>query len=478
MSARTTTTIRGTGNDDQINLAQDIEAEHLVVSASGGDDVVAIHGADTGTYGPGHIDPTPRLYGTTNSFLGGRGFDDLLLDDGHPSFGADLVEADFSLGRLQGLNLDVGGTGESAPLFDVTFRGFERLVANVRGVLGVRGRDADDTVQLIWTPEFFDFHGGGGIDRLELHEIAVAPGLIGLTRGELLATWTLTRDSDRLVKAFDTESGELVAVLRSVEEIRVITNRNTGATKLIPTDDFVTFDLDGTDRGDSINGSDFADVIKGRQGVDVINGFGGHDAISGGSGADRITGGRGDDEIDGQRQNDRIDGGSGNDRLMGNDGRDRLAGGAGHDQLDGGDGGDHLAGGDGDDTLNGKADNDILHGQAGADLLVGGGGDDRLVGGRGKDVLDGKAGSDTFVFGGNFGQDRILAFVIARNSADHDVLEFVAGNGEASSMAEFKAAATQIGTTIYYDMDADGLNTLTIEKTYLGGLTEDDFSFV
>ncbi|SNT04691.1 calcium-binding protein [Tropicimonas sediminicola] len=472
------TVINGTRGNDQINLAQDIETDRLVVKAGAGNDVVALHGADTGSQRAGNVDPTPRIYGDSNIFRGGSGVDDLLLDDGDPVYGAERVVADLGRGWLRGLDLDVGGTGRNGTIYDVSFQGFERLVVNVRGTLDVRGSATDDTVQLIWTPAFFSFDGGDGTDVLELQEIARAPGLIGLTRGELLATWTLTRDSDRFIKAFDTETGALIAELQSVEEIRVIANRNTGSTKRLSIEEFVTYDLDGTARGDSINGSNFADVIDGRGRADVINGFGGADRINGGLGADRIEGGSGDDRIEGDGQNDSLTGGRGRDVILGGDGKDRIDGGRDADTLRGGAGNDALSGQGGADLLFGGAGNDDLDGGAGNDRLVGGGGDDRLTGGKGNDVLDGRAGADTFVFGGDFGNDRIVTFTIARNAANHDVLEFVTGTGEAGSLAEFKAASTQIGNTIHYDMGGDGQNTLTIERTYLGGLTEEDVSFV
>ncbi|MFD0982099.1 calcium-binding protein [Tropicimonas aquimaris] len=463
------TVINGTRGNDQINLAQDIETDRLVVKAGAGNDVVALHGADTGSHRAGNVDPTPRIYGDSNIFRGGSGFDDLILDDGDPVYGAERVVADLGRGRLRGLDLDIGGTGRNGTIYDASFQGFERLVVNVRGTLDVRGSAADDTVQLIWTPSVFSFDGGGGTDVLEMHEIAKVPGLIGLTRGELLATWTLTRDSDRLIKAFDTDTGALVAELQSVEEIRIITNRNTGSTKRLSIDDLVAYDLDGTARGDSINGSNFADVIDGRGRVDVINGFGGADRINGGLGSDRIDGGGGDDRIEGDAQNDRLSGGGGKDVVLGGDGRDSLEGGRGADTL---------KGGEDNDDLDGGAGKDRLLGGAGKDRLLGGSGNDRLSGGTGDDILDGGAGADTFVFKDDFGNDRIVNFTIARNAANHDVLEFVIQTGEARSLAEFKAASTQIGNSIYYDMSGDGQNTLTIERTYLGGLTEDDINFV
>jgi hypothetical protein len=71
---------------------------------------------------------------------------------------------------------------------------------------------------------------------------------------------------------------------------------------------------------------------------------------------------------------------------------------------------DHLVGGDGDDALFGRTGDDLLQGGAGRDALDGATGDDTLDGGTGDDVLMGGLGADVYVFGPDFGNDRVRGF--------------------------------------------------------------------
>jgi Ca2+-binding RTX toxin-like protein len=72
--------------------------------------------------------------------------------------------------------------------------------------------------------------------------------------------------------------------------------------------------------------------------------------------------------------------------------------------------GNELYGRLGDDSLSGLAGNDKLYGNRGNDTLNGGAGKDTLNGGEGDDRLIGGRKVDTFVFGNNFGDDRIVDF--------------------------------------------------------------------
>ncbi|MFC5067310.1 ExeM/NucH family extracellular endonuclease [Flaviflagellibacter deserti] len=122
---------------------------------------------------------------------------------------------------------------------------------------------------------------------------------------------------------------------------------------------------------------------------------------NGGAGSDTIVGGLGDDVISG---------GGGNDALRGHAGDDELRGDLGHDELNGGSGDDFLSGGAGDDQFFGGSGDDILLGGMRNDVLNGGDGDDVLVGGGNNDVMSGGEGADTFIFGPEFGRDRIVDF--------------------------------------------------------------------
>ena len=184
----------------------------------------------------------------------------------------------------------------------------------------------------------------------------------------------------------------------------------------------VNFDLDETDRLQSINGDGANNVIDGHYWGDSISGGAGNDIISagasddvvaGGNGEDDIDGGEGDDMLLGGAQDDQISGGLGNDNLAGEDGNDLLLGERGDDTLDGGLGADTLRGNAGLDALSGGLGNDILQGGNGNDELFGGDDQDRLNGGLGEDLLDGGSGADVLsggdggdTMGGGAGNDR------------------------------------------------------------------------
>ncbi|WP_282096737.1 calcium-binding protein [Epibacterium ulvae] len=164
----------------------------------------------------------------------------------------------------------------------------------------------------------------------------------------------------------------------------------------------------------------------------------------------------------------------------GTQGRNRLIGGAGNDQIRSLSGRDRLNGGNGDDNLNGGRGNDIVLGGVGEDTVVGGNGNDRLrgqdgddliIGGRGRDLLWGGDGNDTFLFNGNWGQDRVKDFDIGTDTL------LIRGANEASDFASFQDAAQQVGDNIVYDASDDGRNVIVIENTDLNDLSVDDFLF-
>ena len=67
-----------------------------------------------------------------------------------------------------------------------------------------------------------------------------------------------------------------------------------------------------------------------------------------------------------------------------------------------------VEGDDGDNQLHGSQFRERLNGYDGDDDLYGGGGSDILNGGRGNDRLNGGLGADTYVFGRDFGKDKII----------------------------------------------------------------------
>lgn len=164
------------------------------------------------------------------------------------------------------------------------------------------------------------------------------------------------------------------------------------------------------------------DTIYGDAGNDQVGGAGGNDALWGGAGNDSLYGDSGDDTLGGGDDADEIWGGGDDDLIFGDAGNDTLGGGTGHDTAWGGSGDDVFYGYDGNDVLSGDAGNDTLWGGEGNDSLLGGadtdllygsGGNDTLSGQWGNDTLSGGSGADVFVYGTNFGNDRIGDFSFA-----------------------------------------------------------------
>jgi len=239
-------------------------------------------------------------------------------------------------------------------------------------------------------------------------------------------------------------------------------------------DDF----MNGQGGDDTLNGGDGVDTIFGASGNDVVNGGAGNDSINGNGGDDTIDGGTGSDDLNGAVGFDVINGGDGadiisggnqNDTLSGDAGNDIVNGDAGNDVVNGGTGNDTLIGASGADILNGDAGNDNLSGNSGGDDLFGGDGDDILNGGGGNDDLNGGAGADTFVANLGFRTDRIQDFEDGIDQIDFS------GNSLANDFAQVLASATQFGTNVRIDLNAN--NALIIEGFNLADLDATDFIF-
>lgn len=170
---------------------------------------------------------------------------------------------------------------------------------------------------------------------------------------------------------------------------------------------FVNFDLDETDRlqtisgaegiDDTLIGNDWGDLILGGSGDDDISAGGSDDVVDASNGEDNVDGGNGADSLFGGIGDDVMTGGTGNDELDGGLDNDNLLGQSGNDDLFGDDGNDTLIGGSGIDTLIGEDGDDMLSGNAGDDSLLGGSGNDTLNGGAGADFMEGGADSDVYI---------------------------------------------------------------------------------
>jgi Ca2+-binding RTX toxin-like protein len=234
--------------------------------------------------------------------------------------------------------------------------------------------------------------------------------------------------------------------------------------------------LDGGRDGDFLRGGTGNDILNagsgddnanGDEGNDIVNMGAGNDWASGGSGNDIVNGGDGDDILLGKEGNDIVNGGAGNDEIFGGDGNDIVNGDSGNDKV---------YGGAGEDIVNGGTGNDELHGEDGNDQLAGGTGADTLEGGAGNDRMDGGSGPDTFVFGADFGSDRITGFD-ANPTGGQDLID-LSDFGFVEADFALNVAITDIGadTLVTIGGEADQVIRLVgIGNSAL--ITADDFIF-
>ncbi len=106
---------------------------------------------------------------------------------------------------------------------------------------------------------------------------------------------------------------------------------------------------------------------------------------------------------------------------------------------------------------------DWLFGLDGNDQLIGGKGNDVLVGGAGNDLLKGGAGTNTFLFTGNFGQDRIVDYKTT------DKLVFIGAEGVGEHYSLQDHAQTLGNDTVL----SFGNSSVTLVGVGLGNLSAD-----
>ncbi|MGS2872637.1 peroxidase family protein [Enterobacter huaxiensis] len=290
----------------------------------------------------------------------------------------------------------------------------------------------------------------------------------------------------------------------------------------------------GNNQANTLVGTAWNDVLLGEGGNDTLLGQAGDDTLNGGAGNDSLDGGRGLDTLLGEAGNDRLDGGEDADNMAGGvgddtyivdnvgdvvteaanagtdivqtslatytmtenvevltftgagnftgtgnslantitggTGNDRLFGMGGNDQLRGGIGNDTLDGGDGNDNLEGANGNDALVGGAGDDVLSGGVGIDVLTGGAGNDTLDSGTGDDRFVFGSDFGRDRITTFDSDARGGQ-DLLDISAFGIAAGNFAS-RVAITSVGGDATITIDN---NVITLAGVAVNNVNVSDF---
>jgi Ca2+-binding RTX toxin-like protein len=256
-----------------------------------------------------------------------------------------------------------------------------------------------------------------------------------------------------------------------------------------------------------VQGSDLRDVVIANggdttgPGTPVSKSFllmGGDDVFvgSGGTaGVEQVFAGDGDDTIYtygsvdlilGERGNDYIESGAGNDIVRGGRGADNILAGAGRDNVSGGRGSDTAILGAGNDTYfetdkPGKSGSDRVFGALGndkirtgssADVIKGGPGRDIINGGSGNDQLTGGPGADTFVFGKNFGKDKIFDFGTGGDILKFDDAIWSADHGTLNQVQLISQFATVSDGNVVFDFGGgDRLTLIGVASTI--GLSDD-----
>ncbi|NMY16249.1 heme peroxidase [Pseudomonas sp. WS 5019] len=421
-----------------------------------------------------------------DSMAGGAGNDTYVVDSTADVVtevaggGSDTVRttlASYTLGaNVENLTKINGGafTGTGNTLANIIIGG-----AAADALMGLAGND--------------NLQGGAGNDLLD-----GGTGVDSMSGGTGNDTYVVDNAGDVVIEAVNGGTDTVRTTLASYTlgaNVENLTKTNGG-------------DFAGTGNGldNIIIGGSGNDTLAGGMGNDRLEGGTGDDLLNGGTGVDTMTGGSGNDiylvdqagdvvveaansgtdqvrsssssftlganienlfqtanvaavltgnglanDIRGSNLNDTLNGQGGNDILRGNDGSDNLNGGAGTDQL---------LGGNGNDQLFGDGDNDILDGGAGNDILNGGVGNDRVTGGAGNDTMTGGTGNDIFVFGPNFGNDRITDFD-ANPAGGQDLLNIAALGITAATFAARVSIADAGADTLVTVNGADG-GTITL----------------
>jgi len=133
-----------------------------------------------------------------------------------------------------------------------------------------------------------------------------------------------------------------------------------------------------------------------------------------------------------------------------------------------GDGNDRIFGNNLANDLRGVRGNDLLNGGNGNDRLLGGMGADKLNGGTGNDTLAGGAQADKFVFGVNFGRDRVADF--ANNVDTLQLDDALWGGGRTVAQLLAHHASVVSGNTLL----TFGANVITIAGLANSGQLIDD----
>ncbi|MEX0311276.1 MAG: calcium-binding protein [Tateyamaria sp.] len=443
-----------TEGDD--NLTGNMTADRVDL-LGGNDTYVALGGSDVVVGGDGN-----------DSIDGVCGNDTIDGDDGNDTLiggnGRDVLNGGNDDDLLDGGNQEdalIGGMGNDTLIGD-------------KGEDTIAGGDGDDDID--GGQDNDEMSGGAGSDTYRFRNGHGQDTITDFTQGEDVIDLTVLNISE-LSQLGIQDLGSGVRINTGNGNYIELTGLSASD---LTTDDFLLVEVPEvvpTDGADTFRGTSSADLFLAGDGADHLRGEGGRDTLDGGTGRDTILGGDGADSITGGSGSDDLRGGAGGDTILGGSDNDKLMGEAGRDYLNGENANDRLYGGGGHDTLIGENGNDLLHG---------GGGNDSLSGGAGKDRLEGRNGNDTLE--GGFGDDILIGGTGA------DVFVFADDQTRADTITDFTIGTDLIQIGFYGFTDISDLNmvqdgadvlitlsvrdSITIENTLVGDLSNSDFDFV
>ena len=116
----------------------------------------------------------------------------------------------------------------------------------------------------------------------------------------------------------------------------------------------------------------------------------------------------------------------------------------------------------GDNTLKAHVGGDWLFGLGGNDHLIGSIGNDVFVGGAGNDLLESGGGSNTFLFSGDFGNDKVIGY------QSTDKLVFLGVDGVGQSY-DYREHATAVGSDTLLTFGDDSVTLVGVGLDHLSG---------
>ena len=229
------------------------------------------------------------------------GWDDETFMQTVDYYGPDQVIVDFSSGEIAGYHDD-------GALFNADITNFRALSINIPN-FEFTGDATNNKLYIEREVDYFEFDGGDGTDQLTLKYLKFINDegywQEGITYDDFLENFTFDQAGNGDLRVFFADSGNQVATLTSVEEIRFY-DEDQGE-RIISTNEI-------WDISDSV-GTEGDDELFGNSSGNEISGLGGDDDIYGNGGNDTLIGGAGHDELQIQESASHVDGGDDWDRL-------------------------------------------------------------------------------------------------------------------------------------------------------------------